>query len=183
MRPRRCSGVGELAAGKRGRRGAAGDEHLQCLPVLRRCVRGVSGHVPGSGVLRSSIALPGKPLPQLHGLLSQLPVRSAAPLCRQCAGGFDGTEGRNLRSVCVARHPWPPVSPKRSVRYACDCACAVDGPGACIRPCRSGRNVCRALGARFLLRGDQPRRHGGRCGQHIRFQSACTLDGCAQFLA
>ena len=60
--------------------------HLQCLPLLRRAVRGVSGDGDAPHFCGRRPQLSRQSLPPVRRLLHRLPVFAAARVRRQCAG-------------------------------------------------------------------------------------------------
>ena len=130
------------------RRGGAAAADLQCLPLLRRLLRGVSGDDAPARIRQGRRRLPGKPVPQLRRLPARLPVRAAARIRGQCSAG-DGEGARaDLLGLCLAAGVRAPVPAQR--RGAC--ARAGRRPGAV--PGAGGRaqrqSVAEPAGRKFL---------------------------------
>ena len=149
------------AAGRRldGRRIRSRARHadLQCLPVLRRVLRGLPRHDPAAGIRQGRHQLPGQPLPQLRRLSACLPVRAAARVRGERAAGHGPGAGTDLYRLRLARRPgvavqaqWPGPVPGNRSRTG-----AVPGPGGG----DGGRAVPRADGRQLLRR--VPAQHAG----------------------
>ena len=141
------------------------DDHLQCLPLLRRAVRGVSGDGDALYLRRRRSQLSRQSLPPVRRLLHRLPVFAAARVQRQCAGFARQTAQRQLRALCLAAGARRRVRAQRPGRHA-----AGRGEHRRLhhRLCRLRRSGGAVLAQRRrFLQSDAAQRHGRsvrRCG-------------------
>ena len=159
--------------------GAARDDRLQCLPVLRAVLPRVSGDGEPPDLRGSRSRVSRQPVPQLRRVSLRLPVRAAARVRHQRAEDAGGDSRAFVRGVLLAVVPVErlqasqPADRPRSRRRT-------DRGDVRGRPDRERRRVPPAGRPRRLLRRRSARRDGRRsselcsCSSLRRSGSACV---------
>ena len=134
------------------RAGAARDDGVQCLPLLRAVLPGVPGDGAAADVHGRRPRLPREPLPQLRRVPLRVPVRAAARVRHQRAADAGSTSACGATRTTAGRGARRGV-PADGVVTALALAAGADRLRCSIAAWLGGGRAGRAEPARRLLRG------------------------------